>query len=101
MEQLTTLDAGFLEAEDSDRHVSLAIGGLAVAEGPIPDDDSVFSGLADRIAAIPRYTQVLRVHPFDLGSTNWPANATPTSTGRTQNATARGSNHVGNLVRTP
>ena len=25
MEQLTTLDAGFLEAEDSDRHVNLAI----------------------------------------------------------------------------
>jgi diacylglycerol O-acyltransferase len=67
MEQLTTLDAGFLEAEDSDRHVSLAIDGLAVIEGPIPDYDSVFSGLADRIAAIPRYTQVLRVHPFDLG----------------------------------
>ena len=82
MEQLTTLDAGFLEAEDSDRHVSLAIDGLAVIEGPIPDY-SVFSGLADRIAAIPRYTQVLRVHPFDLGSTNWPANAMPTSTGPT------------------
>ena len=83
MEQLTTLDAGFLEAEDSDRHVSLAIDGSAVNEGPIPDYDSVLSGLADRIAAIPRYTQVLRVHPIDLGSTNWPANAMPTSTGPT------------------
>jgi len=31
MEQLTTLDAGFLHAEDSDRYVSLAIGALAVA----------------------------------------------------------------------
>ena len=46
MQQLTTLDAGFLEAEDSDRHVSLAIDGMAVIEGPIPDYDSVFSGLA-------------------------------------------------------
>lgn len=27
MEHLNTLDAGFLEAEDSDRHVSLAVGG--------------------------------------------------------------------------
>ena len=32
MDQLTTLDAGFLKAEDADRHVSLAIGGLAVIE---------------------------------------------------------------------
>ncbi len=33
MEQLTTLDAGFLQAEDSDRHASLAIGALVVLEG--------------------------------------------------------------------
>lgn len=32
VDQLTTLDAGFLKAEDADRHVSLAIGGLAVIE---------------------------------------------------------------------
>jgi hypothetical protein len=31
MEAVTALDAGFLHAEDSDRHVSLAIGALAVA----------------------------------------------------------------------
>jgi len=30
MEQMTMLDAGFLQAEDSDRHVSLAIGALSV-----------------------------------------------------------------------
>jgi hypothetical protein len=35
MEQLSTLDAGFLEAEDSDPHVSLAMGALAVP-GPRP-----------------------------------------------------------------
>ena len=29
MEQLSTLDAGFLQAEDADPHVSLAIGGLS------------------------------------------------------------------------
>ncbi|MGH3532137.1 MAG: hypothetical protein ACRDSX_09455, partial [Mycobacterium sp.] len=34
MDQLTTLDAGFLKAEDSDPRVSLAIGGLLVLEGP-------------------------------------------------------------------
>ena len=39
------LDAGFLEAEDSDRHVSLAIGSVSVLEGPIPDNDAFVSGL--------------------------------------------------------
>lgn len=34
MNHLTTLDAGFLKAEDVDRHVSLAIGALAVIEPP-------------------------------------------------------------------
>jgi hypothetical protein len=33
MDHLTSLDATFIEAEDSDRHVSLAIGALAVLEG--------------------------------------------------------------------
>jgi diacylglycerol O-acyltransferase len=35
-EHLSTLDAGFLEADDSDRHVSLAVGGISVIEGPLP-----------------------------------------------------------------
>jgi diacylglycerol O-acyltransferase / wax synthase len=71
VEQLTTLDAGFLEAEDSDRHVSLAIGGLAVVDGPAPDYDSLVAALADRVLSIPRFTQVLRTHRFDLGAPEW------------------------------
>jgi hypothetical protein len=46
MEHLSTLDAGFLEAEDSDRHVSLAVGGVSIithhihrAALPHPGDD--------------------------------------------------------------
>ena len=71
MEHLTTLDAGFLEAEDSHRHVSLAVGGVSVVEGPIPDYDSLVSGIAERILAVPRFRQVLRVHPLDLGAPEW------------------------------
>lgn len=70
MEQLSTLDAGFLEAEDSDPHVSLAIGALAVMEGP-PDHESLAALLAERILAVPRFTQVLRARPFDLGAPEW------------------------------
>jgi diacylglycerol O-acyltransferase len=71
MEQLTMLDAGFLEAEDADRHVSLAIGSVSVLEGPIPDDDALVSGLAERVLAVPRFGQVLRTHALDLQAPEW------------------------------
>ena len=35
MEHLTTLDASFLQAEDSDPHVSLAVGGVSIVDPPI------------------------------------------------------------------
>lgn len=71
MEQLSTLDAGFLEAEDSDRHVSLAIGALSVIAGPMPDFDSLVAGLAGRILSVPRFRQVLRTRALDLGAPQW------------------------------
>jgi hypothetical protein len=49
MEQLTMLDAGFLQAEHSDRHVSLAfgiIGDFAAA----PDVDELANGI-ERVVA--------------------------------------------------
>jgi diacylglycerol O-acyltransferase len=33
LEHFTALDASFLEAEDSDRHISLAVGAVAVLSG--------------------------------------------------------------------
>jgi diacylglycerol O-acyltransferase / wax synthase len=71
MNHLTTLDAGFLKAEDADRHVSLAIGGLAVIEGPAPDQEALVSAFAQRIRACPRFGQRLRLRPFDLGAPKW------------------------------
>lgn len=71
MEQLSTLDAGFLEAEDSDRHVSLSIGALSVIAGPMPDFDSLVAGLTERILSVPRFKQVLRTRPLDLGAPQW------------------------------
>ena len=65
------LDAGFLEAEDSDRHVSLAIGSVSILEGPIPYDDAFMSGLAERVLAVPRLRQVLRTHALDLEAPDW------------------------------
>jgi diacylglycerol O-acyltransferase len=71
MEQLTALDAGFLQAEDSDRHVSLAIGAVAVLAGPMPDFDSLATTLAERSLTVPRFSQVLRTKPLDLGAPTW------------------------------
>lgn len=71
MEHLNPLDAGFLEVEDSDPHVSLAIGSVSVLEGPIPDDAAFVSGLADRLHAVPRFRQLLRTHPLDLEAPEW------------------------------
>lgn len=73
MEQLTSLEAGFLAAEDSDRRVSLAVGGLAVLEGPIPRHQSLMSTLARRIGVFPPFAQRLRRRPFDLGRPEWVA----------------------------
>ena len=71
MEQLKTLDAGFLMAEDSDRNVSLAIGGIAIVDGSAPDHEQFKDTLAERIQAIPRCTQMLRTQPFDVGAPQW------------------------------
>ncbi|KAA0079357.1 wax ester/triacylglycerol synthase family O-acyltransferase [Mycolicibacterium sp. P9-64] len=70
-ERLSTLDAGFLEAEDSDRHASLAIGGVAVLEGPAPDMEALVSTIGERVQHIPRCTQVLRSHAWDLSAPEW------------------------------
>jgi len=71
MEYLSTLDAGFLEAEDADQHVSLAVGALAVLDGPIPEFASLVAGLGERLAEVPRFKQVLHRHPLDLGAPAW------------------------------
>jgi len=71
MEQLTALDAAFLEVEDADPHVSLAVGGVSVVEGPAPGYDEFVAAFAPRAAAIPRCRQVLRTHPLDLRPPEW------------------------------
>ena len=71
MEHLSALDAGFLEVEDADPHISMAIGGIAVLTGPAPDFDALIGLIADRITAEPRLRQVLRIRPWDLSAPEW------------------------------
>src|ERR1700756_959226 len=58
-------------AEDSDRNVSLAIGGIAIVEGSAPTYDQFKDILSERIRAIPRCTQMLRTQPFDVVAPQW------------------------------
>lgn len=71
VDRLTTLDAGFLHAEDADPHTKLGIGGLAVLEGPKPDHAELMSTLGERIAVCPRFAQRLRRRVFDLSAPEW------------------------------
>ena len=71
MEHLSTLDAGFLQAEDADPHISLAVGALAVLAGPAPEFEDLIAGLGERLVGVPRFNQVLRTHPLDLAAPEW------------------------------
>ncbi|MGE0782539.1 wax ester/triacylglycerol synthase family O-acyltransferase [Mycolicibacterium sp.] len=71
MDRLTAFDAGFLEAEDADRHASLAVGAISVLEGPAPAFDDIVAAFSDRILQVPRLRQVVRRQPFDLSAPEW------------------------------
>jgi len=71
MERLTPLAAAFLDAEDADRHVSLAIGSFAVFSGPAPSFEDFARTIESRLPLIPRYRQKLRTVPFDLAPPTW------------------------------
>ena len=71
MDQLSPLDAAFLDAEDTDRHASLAIASVAVIAGPPPSHEEFVATIGARLTAIRRARQkVLRV-PFGLGRPVW------------------------------
>ncbi|PRC42538.1 wax ester/triacylglycerol synthase family O-acyltransferase [Mycobacterium sp. ITM-2017-0098] len=71
MEHLSTLDASFLQAEDSDPHISLAVGAVSIIEGPPPDYADLVAVFAERAHSIPRCTQILHTRPFDLAAPEW------------------------------
>ena len=75
MENLSTLDAGFLQAEDSDPHVSLAVGAVSIVAGPPPPYGELVEALRTRVQGIPRCTQKLRIPPLDLAPPQWVSDA--------------------------
>jgi diacylglycerol O-acyltransferase len=71
MDRLNPLDALFVDAEDKDRHTSMAIASIAVFEGPPPSHEETLAFLAGRLPAVPRYRQKLRTVPLRLGRPVW------------------------------
>ncbi|MRH87605.1 wax ester/triacylglycerol synthase family O-acyltransferase [Nocardia sp. SYP-A9097] len=71
MTELHPLDAGFIELEDSDRHISLGIGAVAIISGTPPTRAEFAEVLGERIAANARLRQKMRRAPFDLTAPVW------------------------------
>ena len=58
MDRLSPLDAVFVDAEDEDRHTSMAIASIAVFEGPAPSYDDFYQAVARRLPLVPIYGTV-------------------------------------------
>lgn len=71
MERLGPLDAVFVEAENEDRHTSMAIASIAAIEGPMPSYEEFVTATESRLPLVPRYRQRMREVPFRLGSPVW------------------------------
>ncbi|MCK2215897.1 wax ester/triacylglycerol synthase family O-acyltransferase [Actinomadura sp. ATCC 31491] len=70
-DHLSPLDAAFLDLEDEEPEVSLAISSVAVLEGPPPTHEEFLAAIRSRLPLVPRYRQKLKELPFDLGSPLW------------------------------
>jgi diacylglycerol O-acyltransferase len=69
MERMSPLDATFLYVEDGVTHMHIA--SCAVFEGPAPAYDRVVAAIAGKLDLIPRYRQVVRLVPLQLGRPIW------------------------------
>jgi WS/DGAT/MGAT family acyltransferase len=69
MDQMSAMDAAFLYAESAT--TPMHIGGVAVFEGPPPSHDELLARFAAKIGLVPRYRQVVRHLPLDVGRPGW------------------------------
>ena len=70
-DRMTPLDAAFLDLEDEDAHVSMAISSVAILDGPAPSQEELAAALLARLPLVPRYRQKVRQVPLDLGRPVW------------------------------
>jgi diacylglycerol O-acyltransferase / wax synthase len=69
VETMSPLDASFLHIEDGVNHMHIA--SVALFEGPAPAYEDVVAMVRGKLPLVPRYRQVVRSVPFDLGRPVW------------------------------
>ena len=69
MDRMHTLDAEFLHLEDRVGHLHIA--GIAVFDGPVPEEQELNDLLQAKLHLIPRYRQRVRTVPLELGRPVW------------------------------
>ncbi|MGA2474062.1 MAG: wax ester/triacylglycerol synthase family O-acyltransferase, partial [Acidimicrobiales bacterium] len=68
-ERLSPLDASFLHIEDHVSHMHIA--SVSVFEGPPPPFADIVAIVASKLDLVPRFRQVVRYVPFELGRPVW------------------------------
>jgi diacylglycerol O-acyltransferase len=68
-DRLSPMDASFLHIEDDVSHMHIA--SIGIFEGPAPAYGAVAAMIAGKLGLVPRYRQVVRTVPFDLGRPLW------------------------------
>lgn len=71
MTELRPLDAGFIELEDSDWHISLGIGAVAILAGPPPSHAEFAAAVSRSAARNGRLRQRIRRATLDLTAPVW------------------------------
>jgi WS/DGAT/MGAT family acyltransferase len=66
---MTPLDASFLHIEDGVSHMHIA--SVAIFEGPEPPFDAFVDRLRGKLPLVPRYRQIVRFVPFNMGRPVW------------------------------
>ena len=69
VDRMSPLDATFLHVEDAVTHMH--IGSVLVFDGPAPAYDQLLAAVAGKLPVLPRYRQVVRFVPLQLGRPVW------------------------------
>jgi diacylglycerol O-acyltransferase len=69
VDRLSPLDASFLHVEDDVSHMHIAA--IGIFEGPVARYPDVVSMVRGKLPLVPRYRQVVRFVPLDLGRPVW------------------------------
>lgn len=68
-DRMSPQDSSFLHIEDDVSHMH--IGSVGIFEGPSPGHDKVVAMVEGKLPLVPRYRQVVRTVPLDLGRPVW------------------------------